>query len=39
MSGSMPVHCDGETVCFEGKELSIELLPAQIEFVTQKPTE
>jgi diacylglycerol kinase (ATP) len=37
VSGSMPVHCDGETVCFEGKELIIELLPAQIEFVTQKP--
>ena len=37
VSGSLPVHCDGETVCFEGKELTIELLPAQIEFVTQKP--
>jgi diacylglycerol kinase (ATP) len=35
VSGSLPVHCDGETVCFEGKELTIELLPAQIEFVTQ----
>ena len=39
VNGSMPVHCDGETVCYEGKELSIELLPAQIEFITQKPTE
>ncbi|HTX90384.1 MAG TPA: diacylglycerol kinase family protein [Anaerolineales bacterium] len=37
ISGTMPVHCDGETVCFEGKELEIELLPAQIEFITQKP--
>lgn len=37
VSGTLPVHCDGETVCHEGKELSIELLPAQIEFVTQKP--
>jgi diacylglycerol kinase (ATP) len=37
ISGSLPVHCDGETVCHDGKELSIELLPAQIEFVTQKP--
>jgi YegS/Rv2252/BmrU family lipid kinase len=37
VSGSLPVHCDGETVCFEGKELTIELLPAQIEFVTQNP--
>jgi diacylglycerol kinase (ATP) len=39
MNGSMPVHCDGETVCYEGKELTIELLPAQIEFITQRPTE
>ena len=37
VSGTLPVHCDGETVCFEGKELVIELLPAQIEFITQKP--
>ena len=37
ISGTMPVHCVGETVCFEGKELEIELLPAQIEFITQKP--
>jgi YegS/Rv2252/BmrU family lipid kinase len=35
--GTLPVHCDGETVCYEGKELTVELLPAQIEFVTQKP--
>ena len=39
VSGSLPVHCDGETVCTKGTELSIELLPAQIEFVTQKPAE
>lgn len=37
VEGTLPVHCDGETVCFEGKELVIELLPAQIEFITQKP--
>ena len=37
ISGVMPAHCDGETVCYEGKELTIELLPAQIEFITQKP--
>ena len=37
VSGTLPVHCDGETVCFEGKELEIEILPAQIEFITQKP--
>jgi diacylglycerol kinase (ATP) len=37
LDGTLPVHCDGETVCFEGKELSVELFPAQIEFITQKP--
>jgi diacylglycerol kinase (ATP) len=37
ISGTMPVHCDGETVCFEGKQLTIEMLPSQIEFITQKP--
>jgi diacylglycerol kinase (ATP) len=35
--GTLPVHCDGETVCYEGKEIIVELLPAQIEFITQKP--
>lgn len=35
VSGSLPVHCDGETVCFEGNEISVELLPGQIEFVTR----
>ncbi len=37
LSGTLPVHCDGETVCFEGKEMKIEILPAQIEFITQRP--
>jgi diacylglycerol kinase (ATP) len=39
VSGSLPVHCDGETVGYDAKELTIELLPAQIEFVTQRPAE
>jgi hypothetical protein len=33
----MPIHCDGETVCYKGTELHVELLPGQIEFITQKP--
>jgi len=36
VSGTLPVHCDGETVCFKGDRLTIELLPAQIEVITQK---
>jgi len=37
LTGTLPVHCDGETVCHEGKEIVVELLPAQIEFITRKP--
>jgi len=37
VKGTMPIHCDGETVCFEGTQLSVALLPGQIEFITQKP--
>ena len=37
VNGSLPIHCDGETVCYEGSEISVELLPGQIEFITQKP--
>ena len=37
ISGTLPVHCDGETVCFEGKEITVQLLPSQLEFITQKP--
>ena len=36
LQGTLPVHCDGETVCYEGKELVIELLPQAIEFICQK---
>jgi diacylglycerol kinase family enzyme len=37
MKGTLPVHCDGETVAYETGEIAVELLPQQIEFVTQKP--
>jgi YegS/Rv2252/BmrU family lipid kinase len=37
VEGALPVHCDGETVCFAGTEISVELLPSQIEYITQKP--
>jgi len=37
LQGALPVHCDGETVCYEGSEISVELLPQQIEFITQRP--
>lgn len=37
LEGSLPVHCDGETVCYAGQALEVTLLPAQIEFVTRRP--
>jgi len=31
--GSIPAHIDGETVCTEGQQLTLELLPKQIEMI------
>lgn len=36
ISGSLPVHADGETICVEGDELEIELLKKQLELVCEK---
>ena len=35
LSGSLPVHADGVTVCEEGQELTIELLPKMLEIISQ----
>jgi diacylglycerol kinase (ATP) len=32
--GTLPAHCDGETLCTAGTELSLEILPAALDFVT-----
>lgn len=37
LEGVLPAHADGETLCTEGKELSLELLPAQIEMICAPP--
>ena len=34
--GIIPAHVDGETVCTEGKQLTLELLPQQIEVICEK---
>ena len=31
--GTIPAHIDGETVCTEGQQLTLELLPKQIEVI------
>jgi diacylglycerol kinase (ATP) len=36
LEGALPAHADGETLCIDGKELSIEILPSQIEIVCRK---
>ena len=33
LKGTMPAHCDGETLCYNGTQLEIELLPQQLEFI------
>ena len=33
LKGSLPVHCDGETLCESGQELSAEIVPAAIEII------
>lgn len=33
IQGSIPAHADGETLCEAGQELSLELLPKQVELV------
>ncbi len=36
LEGVLPTHADGETVSIEGRELLIELLPAQLEILTAR---
>jgi len=35
LQGVLPAHADGETLCVEGHELMMELLPRQIDIITQ----
>ena len=37
IEGVLPAHVDGETVCIEGKQLTMEILPRQIEVVCRPP--
>ena len=33
IEGVLPAHADGETLCTEGRELKVELLPQQLEII------
>jgi len=36
LGGRLPAHADGETLCTDGQQLEIKLLPRQIEVVCQR---
>lgn len=36
LQGSLPAHCDGETLCYAGHELTMEIIPQALEFITIK---
>ena len=35
LKGILPAHADGETLCTDGTELNVELLPKQIDFICE----
>lgn len=37
VEGVLPAHADGETLCTEGQQLTVELLPRQIKVLCQPP--
>ena len=37
IEGVLPAHADGETLCTQGQQLVVELLPSQIEILCQSP--
>jgi diacylglycerol kinase (ATP) len=37
IEGVLPAHVDGETLCTEGTELTMEILPRQIEVICRPP--
>ena len=34
IQGTLPAHCDGETLCYKGQQLDIEIIPQTLEFLT-----
>jgi diacylglycerol kinase (ATP) len=39
INGSLPAHSDGETLCFDGKYLSMHIIPHALEIVCSVPPE
>jgi YegS/Rv2252/BmrU family lipid kinase len=36
LEGALPAHCDGETLCEQGGELEVQILPGALELVTME---
>lgn len=36
IKGVLPAHCDGETLCEKGQQLSMEIIPSALEIVTSE---
>lgn len=34
ITGSIPAHADGETICYAGAEISIELIPQALDVIS-----
>jgi len=39
VKGTLPAHCDGETLCREGQELSAEVIPQALDFITTEASQ
>jgi hypothetical protein len=37
LEGVLPAHADGETLCTDARQLSLDLLPGQLEILCQPP--
>jgi diacylglycerol kinase (ATP) len=37
LEGALPAHADGETLCVEGTELEIEILPSALDIIIRAP--
>lgn len=37
LEGALPAHADGETLCVDGTELVIEVLPSQLDVIVARP--
>ena len=39
LEGALPAHADGETLCVDGTELVVEVIPSQLDVIVRRPAE